>query len=82
MKRIGPGIRKLDISFNIIQRLKGLEVSADTLEEIIVDNNQLRRIELRGNFPKLHTLSLNKNMVTAKMLGVYEKWNMTLAKIA
>jgi len=63
-KRIGPGLRKLDLSFNIIQRMKGLELSADTLEEIIVDNNQLRRIELRANFPKLHTLSLNKNMVS------------------
>lgn len=62
-RKIGPGLRKLDLSFNMIQRLTGLEISGDTLEEVIVDNNQLHRMELRGQFPKLHTLSLNKNRV-------------------
>lgn len=62
-RRIGSGVRKLDISFNMIRKLRGLESSADTLEEIILDNNQLHRIELGENFPKLHTLSINKNMV-------------------
>ncbi|ODN05964.1 Leucine-rich repeat-containing protein C10orf11 [Orchesella cincta] len=62
-KRIGSGLRKIDLSFNIIERLKGLETSAETLEEVLVDNNQLQQIEFTRIFPKLHTLSMNKNQI-------------------
>lgn len=69
-RRIGSGLRRLDLSFNMIRKLRGLESSADSLEEIIVDNNQLHRIELRGCFPKLHTLSINKNMVNHRIASI------------
>jgi len=45
-------------------KLRGLEVCAGTLEELILDNNQLVRLDLRTQFPKLNTLSLNKNRVS------------------
>jgi len=63
LRRFGSDIRRLDLSYNAIRRLKGLETCGESLEEVILDNNQLEHIELEGDFPKLNTLSLNKNKV-------------------
>lgn len=62
-KRFGPEVRRLDVSFNSISKLKGIESCADNLEELVLDNNQLGYLEMVTVFPKLHTLSLNKNKV-------------------
>ncbi len=63
VKRFGQDVRKIDISYNSISKLKGLEICAEYLEELILDNNQLEWIEIIGIFPKLHTISINKNKV-------------------
>ncbi|CAL8106781.1 unnamed protein product [Orchesella dallaii] len=79
-KRIGSGLRKIDLSFNMIQRLKGLETSAETLEEVLVDNNQLQQLEFTRIFPKLHTLSMNKNLITdfTALLATLKRWTPAL----
>ncbi|XP_021946670.1 leucine-rich melanocyte differentiation-associated protein isoform X2 [Folsomia candida] len=64
VRRFGPDVRRVDVSFNTITRLGGFECCADNLEELILDNNQLDGLELICVFPKLHTLSLNKNKIS------------------
>ena len=61
--RFGSFIRRINLSFNLLVKLRGLSVCAESLEELILDNNQLESIELGAVFPKLHTLLLNKNRV-------------------
>jgi hypothetical protein len=61
--RFGSFIQRIDLSFNFLTKVKGLHVCAETLEELSLDNNQLEQIELKTVFPKLHTLSLNKNRI-------------------
>jgi Leucine-rich repeat (LRR) protein len=51
--------------------VRGLHVSAESLEELVLDNNQLESIELGTVFPKLHTLSLNKNRVKVPLSNSY-----------
>ncbi|XP_067673714.1 leucine-rich melanocyte differentiation-associated protein-like [Haliotis asinina] len=55
--------RRLDLSFNRLQRLDGLEHFSN-LEELVLDNNELSD---NVKFPKLaslHTLTVNKNKIT------------------
>ncbi|XP_071106335.1 leucine-rich melanocyte differentiation-associated protein-like [Haliotis cracherodii] len=55
--------RRLDLSFNRLQRIDGL-VHFSSLEELVLDNNELND---NLKFPKmtsLHTLTLNKNKIT------------------
>ncbi|XP_046579063.1 leucine-rich melanocyte differentiation-associated protein-like isoform X2 [Haliotis rubra] len=55
--------RRLDLSFNRLQRLDGLEHFSG-LEELVLDNNELND---NMKFPKLsslHTLTVNKNKIT------------------
>lgn len=62
--RFGSFIRRIDLSFNLLMKLWGLEGCAENLEELILDNNQLTKLDLpKTKFPKLHTISLNKNRV-------------------
>jgi len=63
--KLGPYIRRIDLSFNSLMRVspRGFEVCSTTLEELILDNNQLECIEFTTQFPKLHTLSINKNRI-------------------
>ncbi|CAG2175211.1 unnamed protein product [Oppiella nova] len=59
-KIYSPNAVKLDLSFNIIDTLDGIE-KFTSLEELILDNNLLNdSIQFSFN-PLLHTLSLNKN---------------------
>lgn len=56
--------KKLDLSFNCLVNVKGLEAFVD-LEELVLDNNDLTDDINFPNFPKLRTLSINKNKVCA-----------------
>ncbi|XP_054168102.1 leucine-rich melanocyte differentiation-associated protein-like isoform X2 [Oppia nitens] len=62
-KIYGPNAVKLDLSFNIIDTIDGIE-DFTCLRELILDNNLLNdNIKFSFN-PLLHTLSLNKNKIT------------------
>jgi len=68
---IHENVKRMDLSFNILSSLYGLELFSETLEEIVLDNNQMHYFQLPNTFRKLHTLSLNKNQVIiAKILSV------------
>lgn len=54
--------KKLDLSFNRLVGVKGLECFVD-LEELILDNNELTDDVNFPNLAKLATLSVNKNRV-------------------
>lgn len=59
----GPTIEHLDLSYNIIHNLIGLEHFA-LLTDLILDNNSLGdSLEFPTLMPRLKTLSLNKNRV-------------------
>ena len=62
IKIYGPNATKLDLSYNMIDTLDGLD-SFTQLRELILDNNLLDD-NIRFCFnPLLHTLSMNKNKV-------------------
>jgi len=54
--------RKLDLSYNVLNTVRGLEAFIE-LEELILDNNGLTDDLNFPNLPKLKTLSLNKNKI-------------------
>lgn len=58
----GPKVQSLDLSFNELITLKGLDTFTD-LRELVLDNNKLGDNIVIPRLPKLHTLSLNKNQV-------------------
>jgi len=60
----GSFIRRIELSFNVLISLRGLHICSETLEELILDNNLLERVDFRAEFPNLHTLSLNKNRIS------------------
>lgn len=62
-KLYGSKVHCLDLSYNELVTLKGLEAFPH-LEELIVDNNQLSDSLLFATISTLHTLSLNKNQIT------------------
>jgi len=55
--------KKLDLSFNALLDVKGLESFVD-LEELVLDNNSLTDEVIFPNLLKLRTLSLNKNQMS------------------
>lgn len=61
-KMYGPQVQCLDLSYNELVSLKGLEAFTH-LEELVLDNNQLSDSLIFPSLPHLHTLSLNKNLV-------------------
>ncbi|KAJ0178888.1 hypothetical protein K1T71_005663 [Dendrolimus kikuchii] len=62
-KMYGAKVKCLDLSYNSIETLKGLEQFVG-LEELILDNNQLGDGVIFPNLPCLRTLSLNNNQIT------------------
>ncbi|XP_034040373.1 leucine-rich melanocyte differentiation-associated protein [Thalassophryne amazonica] len=54
---------RLDLSFNQLRSLEGLQMFT-ALEELVVDNNLLGNDLKLPRLPKLHTLMLNKNQLT------------------
>lgn len=61
-KLYGPKVQSLDLSYNELVTLKGLEAFVD-LKELVLDNNQLGDSLALPHLAGLHTLSLNKNKV-------------------
>uniref|UniRef100_T1J5B4 U2A'/phosphoprotein 32 family A C-terminal domain-containing protein n=1 Tax=Strigamia maritima TaxID=126957 RepID=T1J5B4_STRMM len=59
----GGTTRRLDLSYNFISNLDGLEKFVH-LEDLILDNNQLDDSITFTPNPFLHTLSLNKNKIS------------------
>ncbi|CAH0763778.1 unnamed protein product [Diatraea saccharalis] len=59
----GPKVKHLDLSYNSIETLKGLE-KFGRLEELILDNNKLGDSVTFPFLPYLRTLSLNNNQIT------------------
>ncbi|XP_044742771.1 leucine-rich melanocyte differentiation-associated protein-like isoform X2 [Chrysoperla carnea] len=62
-KLYGQKVQILDLSFNSLYNLKGLN-GFQTLQELILDNNELNDNIQFPLLPYLHTLSLNKNNIT------------------
>lgn len=61
-KLYGHKVQSLDLSYNELITLKGLDTFTD-LRELVLDNNQLGDNISIPRLPKLHTLSLNKNQI-------------------
>ncbi|XP_028175799.1 leucine-rich melanocyte differentiation-associated protein-like isoform X1 [Ostrinia furnacalis] len=62
-KMYGAKVKYLDLSYNSIETLKGLE-QFGRLEELILDNNKLGDGVTFPYLPYLRTLSLNNNQIT------------------
>ncbi|XP_041424530.1 uncharacterized protein LOC735174 isoform X3 [Xenopus laevis] len=62
-QKYGRMAKRLDLSFNLLRTLDGLD-GFSCLEELILDNNQLDDRFAFPPLPKLHTLTLNKNHLT------------------
>ncbi|KAM3967308.1 LOW QUALITY PROTEIN: leucine-rich melanocyte differentiation-associated protein [Aphomia sociella] len=62
-KMYGVKVKCLDLSYNSIETLKGLE-QFGRLEELILDNNKLGDNITFPYLPHLRTLSLNNNQIT------------------
>lgn len=62
-ERYGRFARRLDVSFNQLRSLAGLTAFTE-LEELVADNNQLGNDLRLPRMPSLHTLTLNKNLLT------------------
>ncbi|XP_031761590.1 leucine-rich melanocyte differentiation-associated protein isoform X2 [Xenopus tropicalis] len=62
-RKYGHLAKRLDLSFNLLRTLDGLE-GFSCLEELILDNNQLDDHVSFPPLPKLHTLTVNKNQLT------------------
>lgn len=61
-KLYGPRVISLDLSYNCLTTLSGVE-QFPNLQELILDNNQLPDSTMFPSLPNLHTLSLNKNCI-------------------
>lgn len=60
--KYGKVVKILDLSYNQLRSLKGLQ-GFEILEELILDNNQLGDDVEIPQLTKLHTLTLNKNRI-------------------
>ncbi|CAG9840157.1 unnamed protein product [Diabrotica balteata] len=58
----GPKVESLDLSYNDLVSIRGIE-DFPNLKELILDNNQLTDLIVVPYLPQLHTLSLNKNKI-------------------
>ncbi|XP_068909601.1 leucine-rich melanocyte differentiation-associated protein isoform X1 [Tenebrio molitor] len=62
VKLYGAKVQSLDLSYNELVTLRGLE-GFPLLTELVLDNNQLTDTLVLPYLPHLHTLSLNKNNI-------------------
>ncbi|XP_032087412.1 leucine-rich melanocyte differentiation-associated protein [Thamnophis elegans] len=62
-RKYGSIAKRLDLSFNLLRSLEGLQAFS-SLEELILDNNLLQSDLHLPSLPHLHTLMLNKNQIT------------------
>ncbi|CAH1795341.1 unnamed protein product, partial [Owenia fusiformis] len=58
----GTMVTRLDLSFNRLRSLDGLEAFT-SLEELVLDNNELNDTIAFPTIKRLHTLTLNKNQI-------------------
>ncbi|CAG4992069.1 unnamed protein product [Parnassius apollo] len=70
-KMYGPKVHYMDLSYNSMETLKGLE-NFTRLQELILDNNKLEDNITFPFLPHLRTLSLNNNKL-ANLEGLIEK---------
>lgn len=70
VKMYGAEIQTLDLSYNELCTLKGVE-KFPLLRTLILDNNQLTDSLILPYLPHLHTLTLNKNLVSKRTLTTY-----------
>jgi Leucine-rich repeat (LRR) protein len=59
----GTKVKSLDLSFNCLTTLQGVEKFSN-LEELVLDNNSLSDNIFVPQLPNLQILSLNKNNVS------------------
>lgn len=59
----GKNVTSLDLSFNKLYSLEGVE-NFPNLTELVVDNNEIDDSVILSEMPHLHTLSLNNNKIT------------------
>ncbi|XP_072050949.1 leucine-rich melanocyte differentiation-associated protein-like [Amphiura filiformis] len=59
----GSKVTRLDLSFNCIRSLEGLD-RFTLLEELVLDNNDIDDSIQFPQMPKLHTLQINKNKIS------------------
>jgi Leucine-rich repeat (LRR) protein len=59
----GTKVKSLDLSFNCLTTLSGVE-KFSSLEELVLDNNRLSDNIFVPQLPNLQILSLNKNNVS------------------
>lgn len=59
----GSKVTRLDLSFNYIRTVEALD-KFTTLEELVLDNNDIDDTITFPPMPKLHTLLINKNKIT------------------
>lgn len=59
-RKYGDVTKRMDLSYNRLRSLKGL-VGFNFLEELLLDNNQLKDDIEFPNMPTLRTLTINKN---------------------
>ncbi|CAH1407361.1 unnamed protein product [Nezara viridula] len=59
----GKNVTSLDLSFNKLYSLDGVE-NFPNLTELVVDNNEIDDSLILSEMPYLHTLSLNNNKIT------------------
>ncbi|XP_072347727.1 leucine-rich melanocyte differentiation-associated protein [Scyliorhinus torazame] len=62
-REYGHFTKRLDLSFNLLRSLEGLEEFI-CLEELILDNNLLRNDLKLPRLPHLNTLTINKNQIS------------------
>ncbi|CAH2321698.1 leucine-rich repeat-containing C10orf11 homolog isoform X1 [Pelobates cultripes] len=65
-RKYGHFAKRLDLSFNLLRSLDGLE-GFQSLEELILDNNELGNHVSFPPLPSLHTLTLNKNQISFRI---------------
>lgn len=61
-ERYGQKVTFLDLSFNCLTSLQGIQYFPN-IEELILDNNSIVDSVMFPMLPKLHTLSMNKNKI-------------------
>lgn len=81
LKLYGTKVQSLDLSYNDLVTLKGLE-KFPLLKELVLDNNQLNDSLVLPYMPHLHTLSLNKNLVSLRFTGVKRVVSLRMFQIA
>ncbi|XP_006818104.1 leucine-rich melanocyte differentiation-associated protein-like [Saccoglossus kowalevskii] len=63
IKKYGSSAKRLDLSFNCLRTLEGIDKFLN-LQELVLDNNNLDDTLVFPHLPHLHILTVNKNKIT------------------